>query len=651
MEQGKTTTTQKTKRPTQNYDTNSATIRQQGKKLAYDLHNQIEGASINSNTIKLLKQIKPTNVLHVLDEYSKLTKGKETLAQAVDNEWGLDIITVKEYICPQLVALAKNKGVTGVYYGDFMKLNDMQSLNKWIENAKTRLKIALNINLAETTVVKVKTGTIVINGPTEKLSPEQIYKNRQNKSVGQALYNQIQGASNGQNTLKLITQRVNAQNIVTVMDEYKRLSNGKESLPQALSEEYSLDVTTKYSREAYIRYFHSRLTEYAQKHKLNIPKALTVTQQNADDLDKLVELTDKLHNYVKSKIQEPIKMQTSLKGYINELGLGDPQVAKRFEGETGISFNQALLTDPTINKNDKINAIRNSFTYYSRITKHYDISIKDIIDDANNDLQTLAADGDFKKYAPLYETTLKRLQARINRLKDEPTTNGKIDKDFSQGQVGDCWLLASIKALSMNEKGLKTLNDSIKLHQNGNITVHLKGVDKTYEISKKELENALELSKGDGDVRAIEIAVNRYLREMYKQGDSEQASLDGNHMHVAYQILTGKGEHFFPVGSNGDRIFNSEYYDDVPITDEDIKAFNEKDTITCVSAHGNQQNIEIYNKSDNSSGILTTNHAYTVVRSDDKNVYLINPWDTSKEIPVDIKTFKTFFTSIDKFKL
>lgn len=468
-----------------------------------------------------------------MDKYSKLTKGKETLAQAIDNEWGLDIITVKEYICPQLVALAKNKGVTGIYYGDYMKINDMKSLNKWIENAKTRIKIALDVNTAETTVVKK--GSIVIPGPTEKTSPEQIYQNQRNKSIGQKLYKQINGVSNGQNTHDIITRRVNSQNVVTVMDEYKRLSNGKESLPQALSEEYSLDLHTEYTREGYVRYFYSRLTEYAQKHNVKIPKELAITTQNKDDLDKLVELTDKLHNYVKSKIQEP--QNSSLKGYINELGYPRPN----FEEQTGISFNQALLTNPTINKADKINAIRNSFTYYSRTAERYgSISVKDIIDDANSDLQALVADGDFKKYAPLYETTINRLQARVYRSKNEAPTNGRIDKDFQQGGVGDCWLLASIKALSMNP---------------------------------------------------------------------------------------------------------------TPITDDDITDFNDPNTITCVSAHGNQKDIKITNKSDDSQGILTTGHAYTVVRADKNNVYLINPWDTSKEIPVDIRTFKAFFTSIDKFEL
>ena len=47
--------------------------------------------------------------------------------------------------------------------------------------------------------------------------------------------------------------------------------------------------------------------------------------------------------------------------------------------------------------------------------------------------------------------------------------------------------------------------------------------------------------------------------------------------------------------------------------------------------------------SDDSSAILTSNHAYSVVKSDKKFVYLINPWDSSKTFKITREQFIKFF--------
>ena len=40
---------------------------------------------------------------------------------------------------------------------------------------------------------------------------------------------------------------------------------------------------------------------------------------------------------------------------------------------------------------------------------------------------------------------------------------------------------------------------------------------------------------------------------------------------------------------------------------------------------------------------IFSNHAYSVVRCDDKYVYLINPWNNQKEIRMGFKDFKNTF--------
>ena len=97
-----------------------------------------------------------------------------------------------------------------------------------------------------------------------------------------------------------------------------------------------------------------------------------------------------------------------------------------------------------------------------------------------------------------------------NFVKNNPEkpANGTIDADFTQGFVGDCWALAGIKALAMNKKGLEILNNSLKLDNNGDIKVTLKGVNKTYTITKAEIEKyKSKYSYGDADVRAEPPAV------------------------------------------------------------------------------------------------------------------------------------------------
>lgn len=248
---------------------------------------------------------------------------------------------------------------------------------------------------------------------------------------------------------------------------------------------------------------------------------------------------------------------------------------------------------------------------------------------------------------------LERLRTRVFSTPEKLPNykvNGKFDNNFAQGETGDCWLLAAIKGISRTTRGLKILNNSIKVNNNGTVDVHLIGVNKTYTISQKEINSATELSSGNGNVRAIEIAVNRYLRETYKNKNGYKASIDGNFETTAYKILTGKNGHTFPLGSVMDQIFNPDFYERIPISDSSINFFNNKNQITCVSSTGNKKDIKVKSTSDK-TGILTTGHSYTVTHADQQFVYLINPWDTATELKVDRTTFKDFFTDVNKFDL
>ena len=108
-----------------------------------------------------------------------------------------------------------------------------------------------------------------------------------------------------------------------------------------------------------------------------------------------------------------------------------------------------------------------------------------------------------------------RLHSRVTNFINKPTTkaNGKFDSDFKQGGTGDCWLLAGLISIIKKPEGKKALESLIKADNSGNVTVNLKGAGKVYKITAEEIEKLGHLSKGDGDIRAIEIAMDKYIKE------------------------------------------------------------------------------------------------------------------------------------------
>ena len=211
--------------------------------------------------------------------------------------------------------------------------------------------------------------------------------------------------------------------------------------------------------------------------------------------------------------------------------------------------------------------------------------------------------------------------------------NGKIDATFNQGHVQDCWLLSAIKSLSINPDGLKMLNDLISLDDKENVTVQLNGVDKKYTISKEELEGANEFAQGDLDIRAIELAVNKYLHEVGDHGGKRNNAginrycsdiYDGNHMNTPYRILFDK-----PVDN------------DSKTNKETIIKIKSGEYSTVVLSSNNCQTQEGYIK----------RHIYAVIGADDKYVYLSDPYSPDIKCSITHSDFIKFFNECYSTKL
>ncbi len=230
----------------------------------------------------------------------------------------------------------------------------------------------------------------------------------------------------------------------------------------------------------------------------------------------------------------------------------------------------------------------------------------------------------------------------FEKLNDSP--NGKIDKDFKQGYTGDCWLIAGIKSLANSPKGLQILNDSIKVLPNGSVEVTLKGVNKKYVILKDEIQNSSELATGDADVRAIEIAMDRYL---YENKRFDHPGINGGSAYVLYYALTGKGNKSGFSSSFAVQMAGAL----VPFSDAQIKKFANPNHVAVVSSNVNCGAKVVTDAKTGDSVELSRCHAYSVKGSDENNVYLINPHDTSKVIALSYEVFKDFFDQIDEFDL
>lgn len=216
--------------------------------------------------------------------------------------------------------------------------------------------------------------------------------------------------------------------------------------------------------------------------------------------------------------------------------------------------------------------------------------------------------------------------------------SGEIDEDFSQGDIGDCWLLASIKSISYTPKGQEILKNCISVNEEGAIAVTLQGVGKTYTITRDEFKENKNYSQGDGDVKAIEMAVEKYMKENnIGNGTIEEGGWDG----WAFNILidSSKAVQATDVQENGANI---------------IKKAKEPNFICTVSCQNTKDDWvkDVVAQDEKGNNIqIRTYHAYSVVNSDDKFVYIINPWDSGTTLKLTHDDFMNAFNKAAVYDL
>ena len=187
---------------------------------------------------------------------------------------------------------------------------------------------------------------------------------------------------------------------------------------------------------------------------------------------------------------------------------------------------------------------------------------------------------------------------------------------------GDGWLLAGLISAIRKPVGKKMLEDLLTVdNQKRQVTVNLKGVNKKYVISFDEIAASNHLVFGDGDIRAIEIAVDRYLKKEAYSGNDNHVDINGNWCKTMFKALFGNGE-------------EAELKN---LTKEDFNSSNCAYTISFdrTKIEGHIYPNAAYDEKGKPMDIIR-NHSYGVMKADDRFVWLLNPWDPSPSRPIRI---------------
>lgn len=329
----------------------------------------------------------------------------------------------------------------------------------------------------------------------------------------------------------------------------------------------------------------------------------------------------------------------TLTKYTNMINVNNAiKIVQEFKNTYGYSIFNAIMRDVFMSSNIKEKALKHINNMLMKAMK-----LKGIYTDDYNKLINGHIEYEKKKLGKMKSKDIDqdlrglfdRYNHTINKKNETHEANGKIDKEFKQGDyVQDCWLIAPIKSLAKNPKGQELLGQIISTDKKGDIIVKLKGVNKKYIITKDELRGANEFSQGDLDVRAIEIAINRYLHEI---GDHEnfftkyKNKLNGVKIrNTCYDIYDGMAGLSIPYYLLfGKQVKSNEY------PNKDL--INKITTGNYSAVVASQNNYKIDS--------LKKFHVYAVLNADKKFVYIQDPYNTNSE-PYEIThdEFLKFFS-------
>ena len=234
----------------------------------------------------------------------------------------------------------------------------------------------------------------------------------------------------------------------------------------------------------------------------------------------------------------------------------------------------------------------------------------------------------------------------INQMNNE-TPNGIIDKTNYQGQIGDCWLLATINSISeIPELGNNFIKNLFDKDSDGNYIVKLQGGKVQYTITPDELnsEKYNNLSVGDSDLKLLEIAFSKYFEE-FKPGGRN--NLDGNWQELAMEILTGNKPLNLNQNVENNKMFVTLNNQDIELNEDNLDKLKEipikldslnRDTLKFIAKFKNRIAFSVSSQ-DNYNG-----HAFYVKDITENSITIKEPHNTGNTATYDIDDFLKVYT-------
>lgn len=194
-----------------------------------------------------------------------------------------------------------------------------------------------------------------------------------------------------------------------------------------------------------------------------------------------------------------------------------------------------------------------------------------------------------------------------------------------QQNIGECWALSGVNALNVTSKGKEIISQLINYNNDGSVTVNLKGVNKSYTYSAEDVvakkyyqTKDMYLAEGDTDMNLIEKAIADYRKDLTNQVsikglfvDSENPLNSGYNREALYYLTGVSPQNSYTV-SGTEKLLQKKL--------EDGDRYALTTSFKCDDPEFKQ-------------GDIITRHTYSIGRVTEDTVYLINPWDSSKEIP------------------
>ncbi len=316
-------------------------------------------------------------------------------------------------------------------------------------------------------------------------------------------------------------------------------------------------------------------------------------------------------------------------------------------------------TDFSDISNNDLNIAPNVENFNFEIDDLVNKTINDLINNSNNSIGNIEEEineinevNKVDETQKTEDTSTVNTTVDISKISSTLKINGLIDEDIVQGETGDCWLIAGLYSMSKSSIGKDIIKNSIQVNDDSSVTVSFKGIGISYTINEAEIkvhdtDNNTEdaYSNGDNDMLVMELAVEKLWSDINSgriklntkdtdlsySGDGYGIENGGLPEQIIY-YLTG-------IESNAVYNFNLNKLNSTKVNNVLNKASNSDNTIVTAIIYKGIHSATLTNGTKLSLYLGDFGHALSVTNVDNKNVTVINPWDTSKTYTMSREEF------------